>query len=111
MAFDDALGERIRTLLRKTADIAEKKMFGSLVFLHRGNMIVGIWKKSLIARPGPQAGEQSLLMPHVRPFDVTGKPMKGWVMVHPEGLATDADLALWIEQSLAFVETLDAKTG
>jgi hypothetical protein len=50
-----------------------------------------------------------LLEPHVRPFDITGKPMRGWVLVGPEGVGEDDQLSEWIDRATAFVETLPVK--
>lgn len=48
-----------------------------------------MWKESLIVRLGPEDGEEALLEPHVREFNITAKPMKGWVLVAPEGIEDD----------------------
>jgi TfoX N-terminal domain len=74
MAFNEALAERIRHVLARKKGIEEKKMFGGLCFLLNGNMLVGVWKESLIVRLGPEQGEAALLEPHVRRMDITGKP-------------------------------------
>lgn len=84
-------------------------MFGGVCFLLQGNMLVGVWETSLIVRLGPEAGPAALAEPHVRPFDVTGKPMRGWVMVSAEGLDDDAALSRWLERSLEFVRLLPPK--
>jgi hypothetical protein len=109
MAYSHALAERVQSAIGKRRDVVEKKMFGGVVFLLRGNMLVGIWKKSLIVRLGPERAAEALEREHVRRFDVTGRPMKNWIMVDPDGLETDAELAEWIEQAKEFVETLPAK--
>jgi TfoX/Sxy family transcriptional regulator of competence genes len=109
MAYDESLAERIRDQLRRTRGIDEKKMFGGIGFLLDGNMLVGVWKDSLIVRLGPDEGEAALEEPHVRVFDVTGRPMKGWVMVDPDGLDTDEQLKQWVKRALRFVETLPPK--
>jgi hypothetical protein len=70
---------------------------------------VGVWNYSLIARLGPEASRDALHEPHVRVFDITGKPMKGWVIVDPDGIDDDGQLAGWIEQSMEFVKTLPEK--
>jgi hypothetical protein len=72
-------------------------------------MLVGVWKTSLIARLGPEQGKEALKRPHVKEFDVTGRAMKGWVMVEPDGLESDQHLKDWIQRALQFVETLPAK--
>ena len=86
MAFDEILAARIRTSLARKKGIAEKKMFGGAGFLLNGNMLVGVWKDSLIVRLGDEQGEEALLEPHVKAFDITGKAMKGWAMVTPDGI-------------------------
>ena len=67
------------------------------------------WKDSLIARLGPDEDEDALLEPHVKEFDISGKTMKGWVMVGPEGVEEDENLAGWVEWATKFVEKLPAK--
>ena len=109
MAYDLLLGERIRTSLSHRKGIEEKKMFGGLGFLLHGNMLVGVWKNSLIARVGPDAYEESLREPNAREFDITGKPMTGWILVNPEGVTDDDELNSWIQRAIKFVRTLEAK--
>ena len=89
--------------------ITEKKMFGGVGFLLSGNLLVGVWKNSLIVRLGPEEGELATREPHVKEFDVTGRPMKGWVMVEPDGIDDERQLKAWIERALKFVESLPAK--
>ena len=109
MPFDETLAGRIRDDLASKRGIEEKKMFGGVGFLLHGNMLVGVWKDSLIVRLGPHEGEEALLEPHVRAFDITGRPMKGWVLVGPEGVEEDDQLKSWIERATKFVETLPQK--
>jgi hypothetical protein len=110
MAYSESLAERIRGIVGRRRGFAEKKMFGGMCFLLNGNMCVGVWKHSLIARLGPDQGAAALRAPHVREMDVTGKPMKGWVLIEPDGVETDEQLSAWIEQAIAFVGTLARKT-
>ena len=109
MAFDESLAGRIRDALARKKGVEEKKMFGGVGFLLHGNMLVGIWKDSLIVRLGPDKGEEALLGPHVKEFDITGRAMKGWVLVAPKGVEDDEQLKAWIEWALKFVKTLSAK--
>jgi TfoX/Sxy family transcriptional regulator of competence genes len=109
MAFDEALAARIQQQLARRKNVEGKKMFGGIGFLLNGNMLVGVWKDSLIARVGPEQYEDALLEPHVKEFDITGKPMKGWVLVQPEGVAEDDPLNEWIDRALTFVRTLPAR--
>jgi TfoX N-terminal domain len=83
-------------------------MFGCVCFLLNGNALAGVWKNRLIARLGPDEGESALLEPHVRAFDITGRPMRNWVAVEPEGVEND-QLKGWIERALKFVKALPAK--
>ena len=85
MPFDDSLAGGIRDVLAHKLDIKEKKMFGGLGFLLNGNMLVGVWKDSLIVRLGEEQGEEALLEPHVKPFDITGKAMKGLIDLARKG--------------------------
>ena len=84
-------------------------MFGGLGFLLHGNLLVCVWKDSLIVRLGPNEGEEALKEPHVKEFDITGKPMKGWVLVEPEGVEDDHHLKDWIKRAVKFVGALPAK--
>jgi hypothetical protein len=109
MAFDEGLAERLREALAERRGITEKKMFGGLAFMSRGHMFVGVIGERLMARVGPAEHAAALARPHVREMDFTGKPMKGYVFVEPEGFEEDADLERWVELGLAFVSTLKPK--
>src|SRR5258708_1594361 len=109
MAFDEKLAERLRQALARKKGVEEKKMFGGLGFLLNGNLLVGVWKDSLIVRLGPDEGDEALKEPHVKEFDITGRPMKGWVLVEPEGVEGDDQLNGWIQRAVKFVGTLPEK--
>ena len=109
MVFSEELAERIRQGLARRKGIEEKKLFGGIGFLLNGNMLVGVWKDSLIVRLGPEEGEEALKEPHVEEFDITGRPMKGWVLVEPEGVNGDDELKGWIQRAVKFVGKLPAK--
>ncbi len=109
MAFDEDLAARIRSALVRKKGIEEKKMFGGLGFLLHGNMLVGVWKNSMIVRLGPDESTSALLEPNVGEFDITGKPMKGWVMVAADGVADINDVKKWVQWAVKFVGKLPAK--
>ena len=109
MAFDESLAARIRNALARKKGVEEKKMFGGVGFLLNGNMLVGVWKDSLIVRLGPDKGEDALLEPHVKAFDITGRPMKGWVLVESGGVVADDQLKDWIQRAVKFVGKLPGK--
>ena len=105
MAFDEKLADRIRRGVAELEGIEEKKMFGGIAFLLRGNMLVGVHKEALIARIAPEDTDAALKDKHARIFDLTGRPMRGWIMVAREGVE-GAKLQKWITRALAFVRTL-----
>ena len=109
MAFDETLAARIRQALARKKGVGEKKLFGCACFLLGGNVLVGVWKHSLLARVGPDGYEDALLEPHVREFDITGRPMRNWVLVGPEGVQDDEQLSAWIQRAVKFVGALPAK--
>ena len=108
MAYDEQLASRIRAILGDDPGIDERKMFGGLAFLLDGNMFVGI-TQDLMVRVGPDAWADALARLHTREMDFTGRSMKGYVYVSPEGIAEDDDLAAWIDRALDFVGTLPPK--
>jgi TfoX/Sxy family transcriptional regulator of competence genes len=109
MAFDQQLAARVRAHLAKRSGVAERKMFGGITFLLQGNMCCGIHREALIARLGPEEAEKALREPHTRVFDLTGRPMKAWVLVDPQGLTTDAELAGWVDRAAAYAGSLPPK--
>jgi TfoX/Sxy family transcriptional regulator of competence genes len=109
MAFSATLAGRIRQRLARRRNVEEKKMFGGVGFLMNGNMLVGVWKDSLIVRLGQDEGDEALKEPHVKEFDITGRPMRNWVLVEPEGVEHDNQLSGWIQRAVKFVRTLPAK--
>ncbi len=110
MAHDEALAERIGDILTQDGVAYEaKRMFGGLAYMVRGNMCVGVIGENAVARVGPQQQATLETEPGARPMDFTGRPMKGWLYVSPDGTETDASLRRWVERSLAFNGTLDQK--
>jgi hypothetical protein len=71
--------------------------------------LVGVWKCRLIARLGPDEGEAAMLEAYVRAFDITGKSMRNWAAVEPEGIEDDEQLKEWVERATKFVKTLPRK--
>ncbi len=109
MAYSESLACRVRATFAGWRGITEKKMFGGVGFMLHGNMCVGVWQTSLIVRLGPEQAAMALKEPNVFEFDVTGRPMKGWIMVEAEGMETDEQLRGWIKRAVEFVETLPKK--
>ena len=109
MPYDTLLAARIRAALGPLPELVEKKMFGGVGFMVNGNMACGVHKNNLIVRVGPASYEEDLSRPHTHFFDMTGHPMAGWIMVAPEGCATQSALRAWVGQGLAFARLLPAK--
>jgi len=109
MPFSTSLAARVRDTLAREPGVTEKRMFGGLAFLHRGNLLVGVAGDSLITRLGPDEAAIALKLPDVVPFDFTGVAMKGWVVVEPDGIDSDASLRHWIDLALQFGRTLPPK--
>jgi TfoX/Sxy family transcriptional regulator of competence genes len=109
MAYDEGLATRVRELIGGEPGLAEKKMFGGLAILLDGNMAVGVHGGDLIVRTDPGQQKALLTEPGARPFDLTGRPMKGWLMVAADGCAEDDDLRRWVGRGVAYARSLPAK--
>ncbi len=101
---DEALAQRVRHAL--PAPLEEKKMFGGLAFLDRGNMALGVTKGRLMVRVGPAAHDEAMARPGAAPMDFGGRPMRGMVFVTGDGLA---ELGRWVADAMAFSATQPAK--
>jgi TfoX/Sxy family transcriptional regulator of competence genes len=109
MAYDEDLAHRVRARLAEQDGITEKAMFGGLAFLLRGNMAVGISGDELMVRVGPDATDDALARPHTRVFDMTGRPMKGWILVARDGVKTSRQLGAWVRRGVQFAGSLPPK--
>jgi hypothetical protein len=109
MAFDEMLAGRIRKQLGKRRGLTEKQMFGGIAFLLNGNMCCGVHGDEMIVRLAPEETEAALDRPHTHRFDLTGRPMNGWILVKPKGLATDAALSRWVGVATKFAGSLPSK--
>jgi hypothetical protein len=108
MAYDKALAQRIFEHL-EGREYVWKKMFGGICFLFQGNMGFGILGDSLIVRVGPENYNKMLSLPDTGIFDITGRIMKGWVMVQPEGIKSDKALKIWLKRGENYALSLPAK--
>jgi TfoX/Sxy family transcriptional regulator of competence genes len=109
MAFDAQLADRVRKVLARRKGFSEKRMFGGVGFLLNDNMCCGVLRSDLILRVGVDAAEGALREYGVRPFDITGRAMQGWVMVGPAGYEEADDLARWVKLAARFAGSLPAK--
>jgi len=111
VAFDERLADRVLTVLADVPELREQQMFGGVAFLVEGHMACGIVGNDLMLRLGQVGADRALDERHTRPMDFTGRPMSTMVFVEPAGIATDGELARWIDQALAYVRSLPPKTG
>lgn len=109
MAYDERLAERVREVLLGEERVSERKMFGGIAFMVRGNMCCGVVKDELMVRVGPDQYDTLLGRPGARPMDFTGRPMKGLVYVAAPGLESDRALRAWVERGVWFAASLPAK--
>ncbi|GAA2219470.1 TfoX/Sxy family protein [Streptomyces indiaensis] len=109
MVYDEGLAERIRGRLGADPAVTEKRMFGGVAFLYEGNMTVGVTGDDLMVRVGPDHTDAALARPGARAFDMTGRPMRGWVVVDGAAVAEDDALVAWIDEGRAFAASLPPK--
>jgi len=108
MAYNEKLAERLRSEL-KGVPFIEKKMFGGVGFLLYGNMAVGVYKDDLIVRLDPARHDKLIKKSGAKLFDITGRPMKGWLMIEPIGCKTAKQLSTWVKEGMEFALTLPPK--
>ena len=109
MAYDEELADRVRALLAGRPGVREQKMFGGLAFMVNGNMACGILRGELIVRVGKENLDDALSLPHARIFDMTGRPMRSFIYVAREGIASDEGLANWAGRGIAYALALPPK--
>jgi hypothetical protein len=109
VAYSAQLAEEIRFRIGEHPGLTEKEMFGGIAFLVSGNMAVGVSGDGLMVRVGKEAHDELIALPGARNFDLSSRPMRGWIVVGPEGIATDAQLEEWIQRGVDFAETLPPK--
>ena len=109
MAYDEEAAGRVRRALMSHSGVVEKKMFGGLAFLLRGHMCCGVIGDRLMVRVGPAAYDAALCEPHASEMDFTGKPLRGFVYVEPDGFASSRDLRAWVDRGTAFASSLPSK--
>jgi TfoX/Sxy family transcriptional regulator of competence genes len=110
VAFDEVLAQRVRDLLDGQPDVTERRMFGGIGFMVGGNMCCGVIREELIVRLDPDRAEELLASESgARPFDFTGRPMRGWLYIAPASVAEDADLREWVGRAEDFASSLPAK--
>lgn len=109
MPYNEEIETRIRKITSRWKNTDHKKMFGGVCHLLNGNMLCGVYKDYLILRLKDDDAKKVLKKSFATPFDITGRPMKGWVMIEQKGFKTDDDLKKWLTLCKKFVTTLPPK--
>ncbi len=109
MAYDRGIAECVRDLLHDRVGFSERKMFGGVCFMLRGNMCCGVVDADLVLRLGNEGAAAALNEPHTRPMDFTGKALNSMIYLSPEGYQDEADLASWVQRASRFAESLPPK--
>ncbi len=109
MAYSKELADDIRARISDHPGLTEKQMFGGIAFMLNGNMAIGVSGEELMVRVGKEAHDEAMSLPGARTFDMSARPMRGWILVAPEGIASDANLDAWIYRGVAWAETLPPK--
>jgi TfoX/Sxy family transcriptional regulator of competence genes len=110
MAYDEALAERIRSLLDGQGDVTEKRMFGGLAFLVGGNMSVSAsGQGGLLLRCDPEDTDALVTQPHVGRFQMRGREMDGWLRVDADAVETPNQLERWVAVGVDYARSLPPK--
>jgi TfoX/Sxy family transcriptional regulator of competence genes len=109
VAFDEMLAARVRDLLADEVGVHEKRMFGGLAFLLHGHLACGVYRDELLVRLPVAEQEAALGEPGAHPFEMTRRPMRGWVLVSSDGCGEDEDLDRWVQRGIAFAATKPPK--
>lgn len=109
MAYNEKMADRIRTALSGTKNLVEKKMFGGIAFMVNDKMCLGVDKDDIMLRCEPERTEELLSKNGARPFDLTGKPMKGWLLVSADGTKSNKDFDFWVKTAVEANKKATAK--
>jgi hypothetical protein len=108
MPYHPALEKSIDDLMPEIVP-HKKKMFGGICYLINGNMAFGIWMDFLIVRMSPDLAAEKLKERHVKAFDITGRPMRGWVMADEGAWKRRSELAAWLDIGKSFALSMPPK--
>jgi hypothetical protein len=109
MAYNIVLADRIRAKVCRQAGFTEKQMFGGICYMLNGNVCTGVIKDEMVVRQDPARMDELLWNKHVRMFDFSGRPMKGWFFIHSKGVESDEDLTFWTKAAIKYAKSLPAK--
>jgi TfoX/Sxy family transcriptional regulator of competence genes len=110
MVYSKQLADRLRKILSAFKGVTEKKMFGGLAFMLYGNMCCGVVGDTIMVRTGPDLYETTLQKSYARPMDFTGRVMRNFVYVDPEGIQSDESFQELVNLAINFASSLPRKT-
>lgn len=109
MAYNTGIADDIRARIGSHPGLTEREMFGGIAFMINGNMAVGVSGEELMVRVGKEAHDQAVALPGARTFDMSARPMRGWISVAADGFTTDEDFDAWVDRGVTFAEALPPK--
>jgi TfoX/Sxy family transcriptional regulator of competence genes len=110
MAYDERLVARIRDLIGPAPDLSEKKMFGGLAFLVRGNMAVSAsGQGGLMVRVDPETSDDLVATTSASVMVMRGRPMSGWLRVDADDVKTERQLARWVDLGTVYARSLPTR--
>jgi TfoX N-terminal domain len=109
MAYDEALADRVRAIIGARGDVTERKMFGGVAWMLRGNMACGVLGDDIAVRLSPEDADRALEEPDTRRFDMTGRPARGFIVVAGPAVASDGALARWVDAGAEHALSLPPK--
>lgn len=105
MAYDNELADRIRAALETQKSLREVKMFGGLSFMVNDAMVMNVGSSGdLLVRVDPERDKEYLQVKGTHEAEMgQGRTMgPGWLAVAADSVATDEDLAFWVDATLDF---------
>ncbi len=109
MAYDTELAERVRAIVGARQGLTERKMFGGIAWMVHGHMAYGVLGDEVIVRLSVEDSDRALAEPDTRAFDMTGRPMRGFVVVGGQSIAQDGELRGWVEAGADYASSLPLK--
>jgi TfoX/Sxy family transcriptional regulator of competence genes len=109
MAYNPKMADDIRAVMGSHPGLTEREMFGGIAFMIHGNMAVGVSGDELMVRVGKDAHDDLVALPGARTFDMSARPMPGWLSVTSEGFQTENDFKAWVDRGVRFAESLPKK--
>ncbi len=110
MGYYESLADRVRELVSGEEGLSERRMFGGLAFLVRGNLAVSASGQGcLLVRVEPGETGELLNEPHVHPFEMRGRTIEGWLRVGAEGIGTKRGLERWVTRGVEYARSLPPK--